>query len=202
MADAPPLAGVERGRSAAGSSRDAEDFWAQLARAETFPGDPSAGAGVEWIQTHLSHVYRTADRVYKFRKPVDLGFVRFTSRAERNADCLREIALNRRLAPDVYLGVAPLVGSGGRPHVGLPVEAIPIEARDYCVVMRRLPDGRDALSLLEAGKLTAEQLDALAALLARFHAAHALGTPAPFTSEEWLARCTRPAEENLGVFEA
>jgi hypothetical protein len=170
-------------------------------RAEAFPGDPSAVAGVEWIQTHLSHVYRTADRVYKFRKPVDLGFVRFTSRAERNADCLREVALNRRLAPDVYLGVAPLLGSRARPRVGSPAEALASDAREHCVVMRRLPEGRDALSLLEAGKLGAEQLDTLAVLLARFHASHAIGAPAPFTREEWIARCTGPAEENLRVFE-
>jgi hypothetical protein len=174
--------------------------WSQLASAAAFPGDPSAASGVEWIQTHISHVYRTGKRVYKFRKPVDLGFVRFLSRAERNADCLEEVRLNRRLAPDVYLGVAPLVGSCERPRIGAISESV--DAREHCVVMRRLPEGRDALTLLEAGALTADRLDALAALLARFHAAHALGTPAPLSREEWLARCTRPAEENLRVFEA
>jgi aminoglycoside phosphotransferase family enzyme len=79
----------------------------------------SVGAqGVEWIQTHLSHVYRTAQRVYKFRKRSISGFVRFLSLAERNGDCLREVSLNRRLAPDVYLGVAPLVGSPAYPRIG------------------------------------------------------------------------------------
>ena len=66
--------------------------------------------------------------------------------------------------------------------------------------MRRLADGRDALSLLEAGQLTEQKLDALASLFARFHAAHSLGTPAPFSREEWLARCTSPVEESLSVF--
>jgi aminoglycoside phosphotransferase family enzyme len=82
-----------------------------LATPAAHPHDPSthdsSGQGVEWIQTHLSHVFLTGERVYKFRKPVDLGFVRFVSREERNEDCLREVMLNRRLAPDVYLGVAP-----------------------------------------------------------------------------------------------
>src|SRR5262249_46012030 len=164
-----------------------------------FPRDPSAATGVEWIQTHLSHVYRTGDRVYKFRKPVDLGFVRFASRAERNADCLREVALNRRLAPRVYLGVAPLCGTRARPVIGTPAESLASDpaALEHCVVMRRLPEGRDALSLLEQGKLSEAQLDALATRIARFHAAHGLGAPAPFSREEWLERCTAPAEQNL-----
>jgi uncharacterized protein len=197
MAEAP--AGAASARI---DSRGAGVDWAALARPEAFPNDRSAAAaGVEWIQTHLSHVYRTADRVYKFRKPVDLGFVRFLSRAERNADCQREVALNRRLAPDVYLGVAPLCRPTAHPRIG-PISTRPADStQEHCVVMRRLPDGHDALSLLEAGQLTADRLDAFAALLARFHATHGLGAPAPFSREEWLARCTCPAEENLRIFE-
>lgn len=179
------------------SPRDVAAVWERLARTEAFPGDPSATEGVEWIQTHLSHVYRTARRVYKFRKRVDLGFARFLSLAERNADCMREIELNRRLAPDVYLGVAPLMGSPAYPRIGPLVESPRVRAREHCVVMRRLPEGRDALSLLAAGQLGTTRVDALAALIARFHRAHALGTPAPFAREPWLARCTRPAEECL-----
>ena len=97
--------------------------WARLARPDAFPEEPGT-AQVEWIQTHLSHVFLTAARVYKFRKPVDLGFVRFTSREERNRDCLREVALNQRLAPDVYLGVAPLLGPLDRPRIGLSAETL------------------------------------------------------------------------------
>ena len=170
--------------------------WAALARPAAYPGDRSAGAGVEWIQTHISHVYRTPERVYKFRKPVDLGFVRFASRAERDADCLREVALNRRLAPDVYLGVAALRGEPGALHLG-PVAEELAGAAEHCVVMRRLPDGRDALSLLRAGRLSPSHLEALAGLVARFHAAHGLGVPAPFSRDEWLERCTRPAADNF-----
>jgi aminoglycoside phosphotransferase family enzyme/predicted kinase len=170
----------------------AED-WAALASPTAYPDDPSAASGVEWIQTHLSHVFRTGARVYKFRKAVDLGFVRFATRAERNADCLREVALNRRLAPDVYLGVAPLRGA----TLGPCAESLVAEDVEHCVVMRRLPDARDALSLLEAGALSGRQLDALAQLLALFHATHALGAPAPFTEDEWRERCTRPASDNF-----
>ncbi len=188
-----------RGGNAAPAAEVDGAVWRALACAEAFPDDPTAASGVEWIQTHLSHVYLTGARVYKFRKPVDLGFVCFASRAERNADCLREIALNRRLAPDVYLGVAPLLASDAGPHVGPPGETLAVgdEPLEHCVVMRRLPAGRDALSLLAEGRLTAAQLDALAASIARFHADHGLGRPAPFSPEVWLERCTRPVEENF-----
>ena len=81
---------------------------AGLRRAAAYPDDPDAGSGVQEIQTHISHVFLTRTRVYKLRKAVDLGFVAFGQRAERNADCEREVRLNRRFAPDVYLGIAPV----------------------------------------------------------------------------------------------
>jgi aminoglycoside phosphotransferase family enzyme len=158
-----------------------------LAAPDAYPDDPSAALGVEQVQTHLSHVFLTGRRVYKFRKAVDLGFVCFTARAERNADCLREVSLNRRLAPDVYLGVAPLLRAPVR--IGPVAEALAQEPgggpeAEHCVVMRRLPTGRDALTLLTRGALSGEQIERAAALVARFHDRHGLGTPAPFTAEE------------------
>jgi aminoglycoside phosphotransferase family enzyme/predicted kinase len=126
--------------------------------------------------------------------------VRFVSRAERNADCLREVRLNRRLAPDVYLGVSPLLGTPGAPRVGPHAESLAEGAGgapEHCVVMRRLPEGRDAQSLLERGLLGGSHVDALAETLCRFHAANGLGRPAPRSAAEWLADCTGPAEENL-----
>ena len=174
--------------------------WQALARPEAFPHDASAGAGVEWLQTHLSHVYLTRDRVYKFRKPVDLGFVDFSTRRERNLDCRREVELNRRLAPDVYLGVAALAGTEREPRVtAVEQGAHDPDRSEHCVVMRRLPAGRDALSLLESGRLSEAMLDRLSARLAAFHSLHGLGTPAPFAPEAWLERCTRPVGENFRI---
>ena len=114
---------------------------------------------METIQTHISHIYLTRDRVYKLRKAVVLPFLSFGLRSERNGDCLREVALNRRLAPDVYLGVAPILPRAGGWAVGEVADAlahapgdaaeqpgvVPGEAYEHCVVMRRLPEGRDAL---------------------------------------------------------
>lgn len=162
-----------------------------LARPAAHPLDPSAAAGVRHVQTHLSHVYLTGARAWKLRKAAALGFVDFSRRAERNADCEREVRLNRRLAPDVYLGVAPVEPT---PEGGFRVGAIVAEpdataliadAREQVVAMRRLPEGRDALSLLERGALRAAHVDAVATRLAGFHAGHGLGTPAPFAPDAW-----------------
>src|SRR5262245_4544360 len=131
---APP---PREGDMASASALEAREI-AALSEPRAFPRDPSSAGGVEHVQTHLSHVFLTGERVYKFRKAVDLGFVRFTSRAERNADCLREVALNRRLSPDVYLGVAPLLASAAEVRVGPAGEGLAGDA-EHCVVMRRLP---------------------------------------------------------------
>lgn len=175
-----------------------EKALSHLTHPDAYPTDASAKNGIEWIQTHLSHVFLTERRVYKLRKPVDLGFVRFATRDERCADCDREVALNRRLAAGVYLGVAPILGDGGQHWVGSVCPRVPSgpDRPEYCVVMRRLPTGRDALSMLQKGVLGNRQLDQVSARMAGFHARHGLGAPAPFTPREWQARCLEPVEEN------
>jgi uncharacterized protein len=174
-----------------------------LARPGAYPDDPSAPAGVTCVQTHLSHVFLSRAFVYKLRKAVDLGFVDFSTRAERNADCVREVALNRRLAPDVYRGVAPIEARGGEVRVGRVGEALvgSADTLEHCVVMRRLPDGADALSMLQRGALRAGHLEAVALRLAAFHRAHGLGVPAPYTQEAWLASIEAPVRANLELLE-
>jgi len=167
-----------------------------LAHESAYREDPSAAAGLEALQTHISHVFLTGERVYKLRKAVDLGFLDFSTRATRNADCLREVALNRRLAPDVYVGVAPVRPADGAFRVGPVGEALAGDV-EHVVVMRRLPAGRDALSLLSQGELTSAHVDAVAARLAAFHAKQALGAPAPFEPEAWRRRIVEPVEENF-----
>ena len=140
-----------------------------LREVSAYPDDPSAAGGVREIQTHILHVYLTRDRVYKLRKAVDLGFVHFGTRELRNADCEREVVLNRRYAPDVYLGLAPVLVSAAGVRLGSVREGLAgagldcgssEEEREHCVVMRRLPDGRDAMSLLEQGVLRGRHIDA------------------------------------------
>lgn len=171
-----------------------------LATPEAYPGDAGARAGVTEIQTHISHVFLTRDRVYKVRKSVDLGFVSFQSRAERNADCVREVNLNRRLAPDVYLGTAAIEPHGEAFVVG-EVDPNPSELppQEHCVVMRRLPSGRDASALVDAGALEPEWLERVAWKLARFHETQCLGRPSPFSPEEWRAAIWGPVVTNFDV---
>jgi aminoglycoside phosphotransferase family enzyme/predicted kinase len=169
-----------------------------LARPEAYPGDATASSGVHWLQTHISHVFLTRERVYKLRKAVRPGFLDFGELALRNADCLKEVALNRRLAPDVYLGVAPVLPAASGAVVGELSEDLR-NGLEHVVVMRRLPEGSDALSLLARGALTPAHVDAVAERIAAFHAGHGLGCPAPFTPEDWRARIAEPARANLAT---
>src|ERR1022692_3398251 len=95
------------------------------------PGLSTAPASV--TETHISTLFFVGERVYKMRKPVQFGFLDFRRRINRRTDCEREVTLNRRLAPDVYIGVADLVLEG--------------EPIDHMVVMRRMPETR-CLALL------------------------------------------------------
>ncbi|MEV0067926.1 MULTISPECIES: AAA family ATPase [unclassified Amycolatopsis] len=107
-------------------------------------------------ETHSGVVFLVGDRAYKLKKPVDLGFLDFTTPAARERVCRREVELNRRLSPDVYLGVAELSGPDGRDHL---------------VVMRRMPDERRLSTLVRRGEPLVPVVRALARELAVFHAA-------------------------------
>ena len=171
-----------------------------LSSPDAYPDDASAQRGVAHVQTHISHVFLSADRVYKLRKAVAPVFLDFGTRALRNADCEHELHLNRRLAPDVYLGIAALERGPGGFRVGSLGERARAEA-EHAVVMRRLADGGDALSRLARGALSRAHLHAAAVRIAAFHGSHTLGAPAPFTREEWLARVDRPMRDNLSEME-
>lgn len=175
----------------------AADLVAGLCEANAYPPEVGAGQAVTHIQTHLSHVFLVGERVYKLHKAVRFGFVDFSTRALRNEDSLREVRLNRRLAPDVYFGVAAVTSSHGVVRIGPVRETLEPPSADgrvpeHCVVMRRLPAGRDAQSLLERGELTASHIDAIAERIAEFHATHGLGAPAPFSRASWLERVAAP----------
>ncbi|MEX5635610.1 AAA family ATPase [Parafrankia sp. FMc2] len=116
------------------------------------PGLPAALS-----ETLTSVLVFLGDRVYKIKKTADLGFLDFRTREARLAACQAEVNLNRRLAPDVYLGVADIQGPDGA-------------LLDHMVVMRRLPADRRLSSLLAAGSDVTGPLRAVARLLADFHA--------------------------------
>jgi aminoglycoside phosphotransferase family enzyme/predicted kinase len=131
---------------------------------------PFSVDAVEVRQTHISVVALAGPWAYKLKKPVRLGFLDFSTPELRRHFCAEEVRLNRRLAPTVYTGVVPLARQDGRLRFeddGEPVE--------YAVKMVRLPDDATLERRLQRGAVSAEQLRALAAKLAHFHAGAAGG---------------------------
>jgi aminoglycoside phosphotransferase family enzyme/gluconate kinase len=125
---------------------------------------PHPAGPVELIETHISWVLLAGDYAYKLKKPVDLGFLDFSTLAARKRFCEEELRLNRRTAPELYLEVVPIGGTPEDPRLG----AAP--AIEYAVKMRRFE--QDALldRVAKRGALTAAHVDAVAAAVADFHA--------------------------------
>jgi aminoglycoside phosphotransferase family enzyme/predicted kinase len=145
---------------------------------------------VELIETHISWIFLTGHFAYKLKKPVNLGFVDFSTPELRRRCCEEEVRLNRRLAADLYLGLRDLHGPPERAHLG--GEGPVIEA----VVQMRQFQQRDLLpEALRRGAVGPEQIDALADDLAHFHADAAQASPAdPWGTPE---RVLEPALANL-----
>lgn len=152
---------------------------------------------LQLLETHISWILLTGTYAYKIKKPVDLGFVDFSTLARRRHFCEEELRLNRRLAPDLYLGLRTLHGPAQRAHLGgggPPIE-VAVQMRQFrqqdllpAVLRRGLP----LAALLEL-------VEDLAGRLASFHAAAAIAPPdSAFGSPE---RVRRPALANLDVLE-
>ena len=125
------------------------------------PRDPAA----QLVQTHISFVVLAGDRVYKVKKPVDFGFLDFTSLAKRQRMCQAEVRLNSRLSADVYLGVEAIRSDGA----GFLLGEGSGEIVDYAVVMRRLPAAGMLDAMLAEGRAQAAHARAIAGVVARFH---------------------------------
>jgi aminoglycoside phosphotransferase family enzyme/gluconate kinase len=125
---------------------------------------PHPVAQVELIETHISWVLLAGDFAYKLKKPVDLGFLDFSTLAARKRCCEEELRLNRRTAPALYLEVVPIGGTPDDPRPG----ALP--AIEYAVKMRRFDQAGLLDRVAKRGALTPALVDALAAAIADFHA--------------------------------
>jgi len=119
---------------------------------------------VELIETHISWVLLAGERVYKIKKPVNLGFLDFTTLARRRLFCHEELRLNRRLTTDVYLDVLGVTGSTTAPKLGGAGREL-----EVAVVMRRLPAERMLDRLVVEDAAPPELLDAIGRTVARFH---------------------------------
>lgn len=126
----------------------------------------SPAGPLEVRETHASIVFLAAADAYKLKKPVNLGFLDFSTLEKRHAACEAEVALNRRLAPGVYLGMRPVCQLG---HI-LALDG-PGEPVDYLVHMRRLPDSASLEARIIARRATSSQVETLADRLASFHLA-------------------------------
>ncbi len=117
----------------------------------------------EVIETHISWVILTGDFVYKIKKPVNLGFLDFSSLENRNHYCQQEVILNRRLAANIYLGVITIGGSPEKPVLnGSPVI-------EHAVKMRQFPQSARLDNVLRRNELETAHIDQLADHIANFH---------------------------------
>jgi aminoglycoside phosphotransferase family enzyme len=125
---------------------------------------PEEAGRVELMQTQMSFVFLTGQFVYKVKKPVDLGYLDYTTLDKRLFFCQKEVELNRRLCPETYLGVVPITRQKEAFVIGGRGEAI-----EYAVKMRRLPQERMLNVLLASGEVTAAMITGVAQKLAAFH---------------------------------
>ena len=129
---------------------------------------PHPADAVEVVETHISWVLLAGEFAYKIKKPVRLAFLDFSTLEARRHFCEEELRLNRRTAPHLYLDVLPIARERGVFAFG--AAGAPVE---YAVKMRRFPPGALAENLASRGELGPDRIDAMAAVLAAFHAAAA-----------------------------
>jgi aminoglycoside phosphotransferase family enzyme/predicted kinase len=127
---------------------------------------------IRLLETHISWVILTGPFAYKLKKPVNLGFLDFTSLECRHHFCSEELRLNRRFGSDLYLGVLPVTGQAMDPRMGGEAPAL-----DYAVQMRQFDQADLLPAALVRGAISGEQIDTFADQLARFHAQAAVARP-------------------------
>jgi aminoglycoside phosphotransferase family enzyme len=177
---------------------DSGDAFAQtvsLADKLRFLCDPEAYGlakdGVELIETHMSYVFLAGAGAYKLKKPVRYPFLDFSTLAARERNCREELRLNRRLAPDVYVDVIPLVRSGS----GLALGGAG-KVADWLVEMRRLPRERMLDARIKSRAVSDVEIDAVCGVLAGFYRQ---ATASFLTPEHYVARFLREQALNRDV---
>jgi aminoglycoside phosphotransferase family enzyme len=158
-----------------------------LQRAEAYPDRPDH---VDTVETHMSWVFLTDRYVYKLKKPVRYNFLDFGIIDARHRNCEEEVRLNRRLAPDVYLGTIPLaVVADGILQLGGTGAVV-----DWLVKMRRLPADRMLDQCIRHGRVPENGIAALGTVLARFYATR---TAIEVTADEYRQRFEDEIRSNL-----
>jgi aminoglycoside phosphotransferase family enzyme/predicted kinase len=132
-----------------------------LLRPEAYPDRVS---DVELVETYISYLFLTGRYVYKVKKPMDYGFLDFTTLEKRRHYCRQEVELNRRLSPEVYLGVVEIREQDGQYTIDGPGQTV-----EYAVKMLQLPRQQVMNELLRQGKVSEEDIRRLARRIAVFH---------------------------------
>src|ERR1700751_5530698 len=138
-----------------------DELIAFLLDPESYPHHPKR---VYLVQTHASYVFLGLPYVYKVKKKVNFGFLDFSSLENRRYYCEREVILNRRLCPEIYLGVIPISVNAGKLTFGEGKEII-----EYAVKMRKLQDRYFMPRLLRSGRVSTKDLDRIVSRLKDFH---------------------------------
>ena len=134
---------------------------------------PHPVESIELCETHISWVLLTGTYAYKIKKPVNFGFLDFSSLEKRRFYCAEEVRLNRRLAPQIYLDVVPIHGAPDSPNLCGDGPLL-----DYAVRMQQFDTGQGFDQMLQRGELAAEHRDKTADILAAFHAGTAVADEA------------------------
>ncbi|WP_404785527.1 AAA family ATPase [Altericista sp. CCNU0014] len=150
---------------------------------------------VQLLQTHISYILLTGEYAYKIKKPIDLGFLDFTSPEKRRHFCQEELRLNRRLSPELYLGVLPVVDNEDQYSFG--VDDTEQLVADYALQMRQFPQDMLLSQLFQDGKLTPEMVQQLARQVAAFHTS--AGTNPEVTAYGRVASIQQVATNNYAI---
>ena len=116
------------------------------------------------VQTHISYVILAGDFVYKFKKEVDFGFLDFSTPAKRKKCCEQELVLNRRLCPDIYLGLVTVYQGDDGYSLSEPGQVV-----EHGIRMKRMPEERMMVNILKRGELERAHLDSIVDVLIPFY---------------------------------
>ena len=129
---------------------------------------PHPAVDVCLVQTHISFVLLAGDYVYKWKKPVDFGFLDFSTLEKRKYYCEQELQLNRRLCPDLYEELVTINGEGETFCLDGPGEVV-----EYGIRMKRMPEERMMGNVMARGELSRDHIDAIIDRLVPFYEAAA-----------------------------
>ena len=170
------------------------DLIAFLLDPRSYPERPFA---VTHHETHISHVFVGDAFVYKIKKPVNFGFLDFSTLEKRHFYCREEVVLNSRLAGDVYLGVVPIYGRDGRYSFRRSKGA---HVAEYAVRMKTIPEERLLASLIGAGRLLEAEAAEAGAMVARFHRQAPVHRAGPYGGLSSVRTNTEENFEQIGPY--